>query len=234
MKKGEGKRSMETLRASGAAESVEAFADDGAAQLRPTQADKRRQVMLHVGTSASTFAVNITGIYGADMSGFIYHMYTETRVPFRTMFEAAVSIQKITDALDYPQRGYRIRSWHDVPNPFAGFGDEDRLPRRIGVGQATNAAPSRSLPLRRDAPIAAQQGVPEQAGEGRPLATVLIRIQYRQNASWQGVAIWSGAGTPVKFRSVLELMMLIAEARDDCLKDALPEEVRGEPDGADA
>ena len=232
MKKNERKRGDEAYLMPSDYVGAESNASVGHDLQRAAQADRRRQVMLHVGTSASTFAINITGMEGFDMSGYIHHMYTETRVPFRTLFEAAASIHKITDALDYPQRGYRIRSWRDAPNPFAGYGDEDRLMRRYGAGHHSGGVPSRGGQLRRDPDSGASRAGGGAEGDAKPLVTVVIRIQYRQNASWQGEALCSGRAT-VKFRSVLELMMLIAEACDDFQNGDVARSGLGEPSGQD-
>jgi predicted Rdx family selenoprotein len=45
-------------------------------------------------------------------------------------------------------------------------------------------------------------------------ASFLIRIQYRQNASWQGTIQWLEEKKTKQFRSELEMMMLINEAAD--------------------
>ncbi|MBE5893900.1 MAG: hypothetical protein E7286_11105 [Lachnospiraceae bacterium] len=39
--------------------------------------------------------------------------------------------------------------------------------------------------------------------------TFLVRIQYRQNASWQGHVTWVEENKTVPFRSALELLKLI-------------------------
>jgi len=41
------------------------------------------------------------------------------------------------------------------------------------------------------------------------IATFLIKILYRQNASWQGKVTWVEKGKTEKFRSALELFVLI-------------------------
>ncbi len=43
-------------------------------------------------------------------------------------------------------------------------------------------------------------------------ATFLVRIQYRQNTSWQGTVQWLEEKKTCVFRSELELMMLINKA----------------------
>lgn len=45
-------------------------------------------------------------------------------------------------------------------------------------------------------------------------ASFLIRIQYRQNASWQGTIQWLEEKKTKHFRSELEMIMLINEAAE--------------------
>ena len=40
-------------------------------------------------------------------------------------------------------------------------------------------------------------------------ATFIVRIQYRQNASWQGQVTWAEENKTASFRSALELLKLI-------------------------
>ena len=40
-------------------------------------------------------------------------------------------------------------------------------------------------------------------------ATFLIRVQYRQNSSWQGEVVWADQGRRQYFNSVLDLIRLI-------------------------
>lgn len=42
--------------------------------------------------------------------------------------------------------------------------------------------------------------------------TFIIRVQYRQNASWQGSVQWVEGGKEQHFRSALELIKLMDEA----------------------
>lgn len=45
-------------------------------------------------------------------------------------------------------------------------------------------------------------------------ATFLVRIQYRQNSSWQGTIQWLEEKKTKQFRSELELIMLMNEASE--------------------
>lgn len=55
-----------------------------------------------------------------------------------------------------------------------------------------------------------------QVREGK-LATFVIRILFRQNASWQGSVTWLEGDVEASFRSVLELILLMDSAmrKDD-------------------
>ncbi|MCI8506232.1 MAG: hypothetical protein HFI67_08610 [Lachnospiraceae bacterium] len=46
------------------------------------------------------------------------------------------------------------------------------------------------------------------------LGTFIVRVQQRQNSSWQGRITWSDKNETVNFRSAWEMVRLIAEALD--------------------
>lgn len=51
-----------------------------------------------------------------------------------------------------------------------------------------------------------QEKIDEKYGEK---ATFVVKIQYRQNATWQGQVTWAEKNRTVNFRSALELLKLI-------------------------
>lgn len=53
---------------------------------------------------------------------------------------------------------------------------------------------------------------------GQSGSSFLIRIQYRQNASWQGMIQWLDGKKSRHFRSFLEMVMLMQEALSHCEK----------------
>ena len=48
------------------------------------------------------------------------------------------------------------------------------------------------------------------------IATFMIRLLFRQHASWQGSVTWIEGRGEQSFRSVLELILLIDSALEDC------------------
>ena len=46
-------------------------------------------------------------------------------------------------------------------------------------------------------------------------ATFIVKVQYRQNSTWQGTVIWTEKNKKQAFRSALELLKLIDGALDE-------------------
>ena len=68
--------------------------------------------------------------------------------------------------------------------------------------------------MRRFVPVVKPEkthGELEQSASGK-LATFYVRILFRQNASWQGSVAWLEGGSEQRFRSVLELLLLLDSA----------------------
>lgn len=63
----------------------------------------------------------------------------------------------------------------------------------------------------RSVPFAPQQQSAMTRTPGR-LATFIVRILFRQNASWQGSVVWVEGRQEERFRSALELVLLMDSA----------------------
>ena len=63
----------------------------------------------------------------------------------------------------------------------------------------------------RSVPSAPQQQSAMTRTPGR-LATFIVRILFRQNASWQGSVVWVEGRQEERFRSALELVLLMDSA----------------------
>ncbi len=59
---------------------------------------------------------------------------------------------------------------------------------------------------------AAQQAETEERDVKGSKATFIVKVQYRQNATWQGQVIWTEKNQTKQFRSALELIKLIDSA----------------------
>ncbi|MDR3122006.1 MAG: hypothetical protein LBU58_11850 [Clostridiales bacterium] len=173
--------------------------------------DRRRLIRVHIGTSASTFVINISEISRTEMSGTILHTYTDSAYRFSTLFEAVNLIQMITDALNFPERGYRLRRWgEDVGGAMAGPTDGIPSGGGISAGMGGQGA-ARGADEIHEILGALKTG--SATDPGKPKLSFLVRIQYKQNASWQGEVQWvNGGHRTLQFRSVLEFSSLLFEA----------------------
>ena len=54
------------------------------------------------------------------------------------------------------------------------------------------------------------------------LATFVVHVQYRQNATWQGKVVWTDTKQESHFRSALELVKLM----DNAMTSAAAKEVK--------
>lgn len=68
--------------------------------------------------------------------------------------------------------------------------------------------------MRRFGPVVKPDKTQGEAGHRVPgkLATFYVHILFRQNASWQGTVFWSEGGQEERFRSALELALLLDSA----------------------
>ena len=57
-----------------------------------------------------------------------------------------------------------------------------------------------------------EQGEEMKAAVGEKKPTFIIKVQYRQNASWQGTIKWLEGNVEKGFRSTLELIKLMDSA----------------------
>ena len=56
------------------------------------------------------------------------------------------------------------------------------------------------------------------------LGTFIVRVQHRQNSSWQGRITWMEENQTLSFRSIWEMVKLIASAVDTAEIEEKPEE----------
>jgi len=119
-----------------------------------------------------------------EMSGRLYHKYQKEPNTFGHFMDMVKELEKLYDAIDYPQATSYKRSFLKEAKTVA-VKKEDL----VAVWE------SRTLG--------------ELKGE---LATFYVLVKGRANATWQGEVIWVEKGISKKFRSVMELMILMDNA----------------------
>lgn len=122
---------------------------------------------------------------GNDWRGRIYTRYKEEFIPFFNAGEILGILDRFCDETGYPQASVKDRSFRNAERA---------------------AAQQRQKIQERQVAVVSMKEMEKRHGEK---ATFIVRIQYRQNATWQGEVTWAEQNETVRFRSALELLKLI-------------------------
>ena len=117
-----------------------------------------------------------------ESSGRVYCCYAREAVHFSHEYQLIKMIEELLDRIGYPQCSVKIRSFQEKK-------EKKQLPK-----------PEKILEGR------------EIVGFRGKIATFLVHIKYRQNATWQGEICWVEKARTVSFRSELELLKLMDNA----------------------
>lgn len=120
---------------------------------------------------------------GESFSGRFYHFYSRTAEDFQSLEGLLLRMESFFDRINFPRLSNRRRS-------FAGNTPEEyiREERRKVMDEA------------------------ELLKKHGDLGTFIVRVQHRQNSSWQGRITWCERNTTVNFRSVWEMVRLMEDA----------------------
>ena len=122
-----------------------------------------------------------------DYAGLIWNQYSDRPDVFHNSIEMIHRMEALYDAWNFPQRSTGRRTFKITKETSPGMGQE-------GVVQLMDA-----------------RRVQEKKGDK---GTFIVRVKYRQNATWQGEVIWTEQKQKRCFRSALELLKLIDSALD--------------------
>ena len=128
-----------------------------------------------------------------DFSGELYNPYLPAPIPFAGVAELLGRMEGLMDRFEFPQSYYQPRSFHDDSKIQALRASEERVTRHM------------------------EEKVFETKVGRR--ATFIVQIQFRQNATWQGVITWSEKKQERHFRSTLEMIKLMDEAMEEARKE---------------
>jgi hypothetical protein len=123
---------------------------------------------------------------GADLGGRLYHKYSREPMVFTDTAAMIRGMERLFDRLNFPRASTNIRS-------FAG-------PDTHSIRNTKEMEKVMS-----DHELLGQHGYQE---------TFIVRVQHRQNSTWQGRITWMEEDKTVKFRSVWEMIKLMENAMD--------------------
>ncbi len=129
----------------------------------------------------------IMHIYACDqwiVRGRASHVQSGRSILFHSLMELILAVQAKMDEIAFPQSATAPRKWKIRQN---------QPPMHCPAFIATEESSDDILP----------ESI---------MASFLIRVQFRQNSSWQGTLVWMEHKESCAFRSLLELLNLLADA----------------------
>ena len=124
-----------------------------------------------------------------ELAGEFYHSYSTEPVPFQGIGQMTLRMEKLFDWLHFPYPGTNSRSFLPVKPP----------------AEKNNNNPPERKKIMSDEMLLTKHG---------EIGTFIVRVQHRQNSSWQGRITWMEEDKTVQFRSVWEMIKLIESAVD--------------------
>ena len=118
-------------------------------------------------------------------AGQMFHSYQTDGIPFAGADQMIFHMEELFNALNYPRPGTNERSFTSAKSSEAHYTERDRIMK--------------------DEALLSKHG---------DLGTFIVRVQHRQNSSWQGRITWMEQDKTISFRSVWEMVKLIESAVD--------------------
>lgn len=127
----------------------------------------------------------VDSVEGYRIGGRFYHAYKKEATEFRNMDELFFRLEQFYNFLNFPHPSTNERTFQDKKQR------EDSVVRRTRVMN--------------DEELLSRHG---------DIGSFIIRVQHRQNSSWQGRITWMEKDKTVYFRSIWEMIKLIGSALD--------------------
>ena len=156
---------------------------------------------IYIGTQNGV-VVCIDKIAGREMTGRFYHSYSTEAGMFSNLGHLLFQMENLFNELHFPYPSTNERIF--------------------GAAQAPHTEGGRRFPEEKREKKMNDEQLLMQHGD---LGSFIIRVQHRQNSSWQGRITWVEKNQTVYFRSVWEMMKLIETA----IESVAPQEEEPEP-----
>lgn len=132
--------------------------------------------------SPNGVVVCVDRIAGQRVTGRLYHRYSEKAIPFFSAEQAVFLMEELFDRLQFPYPSTAGRT-------FTGEKKLMMLPMQERI--------------MKDGELLSKHG---------DLGSFIVRVQHRQNSSWQGTLTWMEQDQTIRFRSIWEMIKLIESA----------------------
>lgn len=128
--------------------------------------------------------VAVLGFCDGEINGQLSNAYDKKIYKFSSMWNMIKTMDTVFDGYTFPQASHKIRS-------FTG--------RESADGAGAELSPV----------VENEDGESSEKAAIHGKVNFIIHVYYRQNATWQGEILWVEGKQEQKFRSVLELQMLM-------------------------
>ena len=171
-----------------------------------------------------------------QFTGRLYHAYSRERVEIEGIGHLLFELERFFDSINFPHVSTNERTFREARQAAEPAGkmiegkarkEEEKEEGNVreeekGEGKASEA-------MKGEGKIGKASEEMKGNGESKPerilsdeellkkhgdLGTFIIRVQQRQNSSWQGRITWMDKDETIYFRSVWEMIKLIASALD--------------------
>ena len=130
----------------------------------------------------------INDVRDGEPWGELYHSYSLEPTPFENFEQMTLLMERLYDKLHFPYPATNERSFIDENKP---------QPRHTQIEERNR--------------IMSDENLLSKHGD---IGTFIVRVQHRQNSSWQGRLTWMEQDKTISFRSVWEMIKLIESAVD--------------------
>lgn len=130
-----------------------------------------------------------------EFAGRLYHAYSREKVGVDGIGELLFELERFYDSINFPHVSTNERTFREVRQAVGETGETGKQKSREGKKEKFMS----------DEELLKKHG---------DLGTFIIRVQQRQNSSWQGRITWMDKDETIYFRSVWEMIKLIASALD--------------------
>ena len=127
----------------------------------------------------------IDALRSGGPAGRLFHSYRTDAIPFDGADRMVFCMEELYEALNFPHAGTNERSFTPLKKAVLHYTERDRIMK--------------------DETLLSKHG---------DLGTFIVRVQHRQNSSWQGRITWMEQDKTISFRSVWEMVKLIENAVD--------------------
>ena len=137
----------------------------------------------------------IDGIDARGCNGCFWHAYADDPVSFGSLGEMLFRMEALFDRLNFPRRGNADRNFIETQPGRRPEKEEEKVMS--------------------DQELLSHKGSQE---------TFIVRVQHRQNNTWQGRITWADKNKTLHFRSIWEMVHLMENALyEDASPDEIPE-----------